>query len=182
MASPSAVSCVNTDLPQTVSCAPSSCPVLVLTKVVRQVVWGHENKALFFSKQMCSKDWYICITKPHNRLALFSLSSYHRALPPADNRARIQHFFQLFGSVLRDTVKQAGSSAQWSNQEKIAPSNNEVWLFRGRWFCDANESLFWTHLVCQEKGFIFMTPGNLLDYFRQHQNRETTWRTGHCRE
>ena len=52
----SAVSCINTDLPLTVSRAPTSCPVLVLMKVIGQVVWGHENKAFFFSKQMCSKE------------------------------------------------------------------------------------------------------------------------------
>ena len=100
MESSSAVMCINIDLPPTASCERSSGPVLVLTKVVRLVGWGYENKAFCFSKQYAFKRVLHLHHKtvvhekvrPHNRLALFSLPSYHCALPPADSRDRFTVF------------------------------------------------------------------------------------------
>ena len=45
--------------------------------------------------------------------------------------------------------------------EKIAPSDCEVWLFRGQCFCDANVSLFWTHIVLRSKTLYFHDPCQL---------------------
>ena len=95
MASPSLVTCCDSDFPRTASRERSSGPVSVLTNVVRLVGWGHENKAFCFSKQYAFKRVLHLHHKtvihekvrPHNRLALFSFPSYHCALPPADSRA-----------------------------------------------------------------------------------------------